>query len=182
MDLVRRSGLRVAAAAVVLLFTLGTLDQVKTPALPMSERAAVSIEEMAERLRRHLDDDPTYAAFVTSPDTPLFPWCWPENVETRMPPAGVPAYSGRLLLPDMDEPLAVRFWITSSQAAVRAVAEARRGTGECSGEDALKSVIDFDRWGWHGMQALTTTENWTETATPAPGARSWPRVAGCWRR
>ncbi|WP_344219893.1 hypothetical protein [Nonomuraea bangladeshensis] len=133
----------------------------KTPALPMSERSAVSIEEIAERLRQHLDDDPTYASYVTRPDTPLFPWCWPEDVETRMPPAGVPGYSGRLLLPDVDE-LEVRFWITSPQAAGRAVAAARRGTGECSGEDALKSVTDFDRWGWRGMQTLTTTENWTE--------------------
>ncbi|GAA4923256.1 hypothetical protein HD597_000380 [Nonomuraea thailandensis] len=39
-----------------------------------------------------------------------------------MPPEGVPAYSGTLLLPELDEPLEVRFWITSPETAIRAVA------------------------------------------------------------
>ncbi|MEU5865467.1 hypothetical protein ABZ815_30155 [Nonomuraea sp. NPDC047529] len=34
-----------------------------------------------------------------------------------MPPEGVPAHSGRLLLPELDEPLEVRFWITSAEAS-----------------------------------------------------------------
>ncbi|MBT2233726.1 hypothetical protein [Nonomuraea sp. NEAU-A123] len=166
VDLARLRRLRVAAAAVTLLFTLGAFDQLKTPALPTPARAAASVEEIADRLRGRLDDDVTYAHYVALPDTPFLAWCWPKNMEARMPPDGVPAYSGELLSPEIVEPLKVRFWITSPEAAVRAVAAARRGTEECghssSDEFVLKDVAGFDQWGWRGMQALITTDAWTE--------------------
>ncbi|GGQ22317.1 hypothetical protein GCM10010140_60770 [Streptosporangium pseudovulgare] len=89
-----------------------------------------------------------------------------------MPPEGVPAYSGKLLLPELDEPLEVRFWITSPQVAVDAVAATRHGTEECgrSGHDVLKGVAGFDRSGWRGVQALVTTDAWTEDGYPGAGA------------
>ncbi|MGW2214454.1 hypothetical protein ACWCSD_05665 [Nonomuraea sp. NPDC001684] len=89
-----------------------------------------------------------------------------------MPPDGVPAYSGKLLLPELDEPLEVRFWITSPKAAIRAVATARRGTAECgrSGDDVLKDVTGFDQWAWRGVQALVTMAAWTEHADPGAQA------------
>ncbi|MGN9840016.1 hypothetical protein ACTMTI_18000 [Nonomuraea sp. H19] len=171
MDLARLRRLRIAAAAVTLLFTLGVFDQLKVPALPMPARAAASVEEIADRLRGHLDDDVTYAPYVTLPGTPLLAWCWPESIETRMPPEGVPAYSGKLLPPEMGAALEVRFWITSPEAAVSAVAAASRGTEECgrSGNDVLKDVADFNQWGWLGVQALVTTDAWTEDGDPGAG-------------
>ncbi|MEV3984518.1 hypothetical protein [Nonomuraea sp. NPDC049758] len=164
--------MRIAAAAITLLFTLGVFDQLKTPALPMPARAAASVEEIADRLHEYLDDDVTYAPYVTLPSTPFLAWCWPESIETRMPPEGVPAYSAKLLLPELDEPLEVRFWITSPEAAIRAVATARRGTAECvrSGDDVLKDVTDLDQWGWRGVQALVTTDSWTEHGDPGAQA------------
>ncbi|MDP9868632.1 MULTISPECIES: hypothetical protein [Streptosporangium] len=164
MDLARLRRLRIAAAAITLLFTLGVFDQLKTPALPMPARAAASVEEIADRLRGHLDDDVTYAPHVTLPGIPLLAWCWPENIETRMPPEGVPTYSGKLLPPEMDEPLEVRFWITSPETAVSAVAAASSGTEECGrpDDDVLKDVADFNQRGWLGVQALVTTDVWTE--------------------
>jgi hypothetical protein len=59
VDLATLRGLRVAAAAVIPLFTLGVLDQLKAPALPAPTRAAASVEEIADRLRGQLDDDVT---------------------------------------------------------------------------------------------------------------------------
>ncbi|MET7332172.1 hypothetical protein [Nonomuraea sp. NPDC005650] len=56
-----------------------------------SARAAASVEEIAGRLRGFLDDNVRYAPYVTLPGTPLLSWCWPESMETRMPPKGVPA-------------------------------------------------------------------------------------------
>ncbi|MEO3890759.1 hypothetical protein [Nonomuraea sp. B5E05] len=172
VDLARRQGLRIAVAAFTLLFTLGAFDQLKTPALPMPERAVASVEEIAERLRGHVDDDVTYAPYVTTPGIPLLPWCWPETIDARLPPEGVPAYSGELLFPEMDEPLKARFWITSPEEAARGVAAARRGTEECghSDDDKLKDVTDFERWGWRGVQTLVTSEYWTEHGDSGAGA------------
>ncbi|MEW1845899.1 hypothetical protein AB0392_48795 [Nonomuraea angiospora] len=154
------------------MFTLGVFDQLKTPALPMPAQAAASVEEIADRLRALLDDDVASAPYVTLPGTPLLSRCWPESMETRMPPEGVPAYSGELLPAGMDEPLEVRFWITSPEAAVRAVAAARRGTEECgrSDGDVLKDVAGFNQWGWRGVQALVTMDGWTEFGDPGAGA------------
>ncbi|MGP3937382.1 hypothetical protein [Nonomuraea sp. KM88] len=172
MDLARRRGLRIAVAAVTLLFALGAFDQLRTPVLPMPQRAVASVEEIAARLRHYVDGDVTYAPYVMAPGIPLLPWCWPESIEARLPPEGVPAYSGRLLLPEMDEPLAARFWITSPEEAARGVAAARRGTEECghSDDDRLRDVTDFDRWGWHGVQALVTSDYWTEHGDSGAGA------------
>ncbi|GAA4923249.1 hypothetical protein HD597_000379 [Nonomuraea thailandensis] len=63
--------MRIAAAAITLLFTLGVFDQLKTPALPMPAQAAASVEEIADRLHHYLNDDVTYAPYVTLPGTPL---------------------------------------------------------------------------------------------------------------
>ncbi|MEV4752696.1 hypothetical protein ACFQVD_08960 [Streptosporangium amethystogenes subsp. fukuiense] len=177
MDLSRRPGLRIAAAAATLLFTLGGFDQLKMPALPMPADAAASAEEIAERLRDRLDDevfesflpDLTFAPFAMSLDTPLLHWCWPEQkqgIEARLPPEGVPAYTGELHAPEVADPLEVRFWITSPDQASRLVAATRRGAEECGRRpregDAISDVADFDRWGWHGVRVLVTTESWTE--------------------
>ncbi|MGW3348838.1 hypothetical protein ACWDA3_36550 [Nonomuraea rubra] len=172
MDLVRFPRPRIAAAAVTLFCALGVLHQVMAPTLPEPARAAASVEEIAERLRPFVDDDDTHAPYVTLPGTPLLAWCWPESMETRMPPEGVPAYSGRLLLQELDEPLEVRFWMTSAEVAARAVTAARRGTGECgrSEGEALKDVSGFDQRGWRGVQALVTTDAWTEHGDPGAGA------------
>lgn len=176
VDLARSRGLRVAAAALTLFFALSGFDQMKQPALPMPEDAAASAEEIAERLRAHVDDDVDrrlehigiiYAPFAMSLDTPLLHWCWPEHelgVEERPAPEGVPAYTGRLHAEEVARPLEVRFWITSPAQAGDLVAAARRGTEQCDDRPdyALIEVADFDRWGWRGVQALVTTENWTE--------------------
>ncbi|WP_031170564.1 hypothetical protein [Streptosporangium roseum] len=176
MDLVRRRGLRFAAAAVTLLFALGGFDQLQMPVLPMPEDAAASAEEIADLLRGRVDDHVdrrwedmgiTYAPFALNLDAPLLHWCWPEQkpgIEARLPPEGVPAYTGQLHAEEVERPLEVRFWITSPAQASRLVAAARRGTEQCDDRpyDALSDVADFDRWGWRGMQALVTTENWTE--------------------
>ncbi|MGW4404742.1 hypothetical protein ACWEJ6_11955 [Nonomuraea sp. NPDC004702] len=84
----------------------------------------------------------------------------------------MPAYSGKLLVPELDELLEVRFWTTSREVAIRAVATARRGTAECgrSGDDALKDVAAFNQWGWRGVQALVTTDAWTEHGDPGAQA------------
>ncbi|MEV1248544.1 hypothetical protein [Nonomuraea sp. NPDC049750] len=176
VDLARARGLRVAAAAVTLLFTLGGLDQLAMPALPMPKDAAASVEEIAERLRGRANDDVdrgledigvTYAPYALSLNTPLLHWCWPgqgQGVEARLPPEGVPGYTAQLRAGEVARPLEVRFWITSPTQATRLVAAARRGTEQCDDRPdyALSEVADFDRWGWRGMQALVTTENWTE--------------------
>jgi hypothetical protein len=95
-------------------------------------------------------------------------------MKARMPPDGVPAYSGELLFPEMDVPLEVRFWITSPEEATHAVATVRRGTEECghghSDGDVLKDVAGFDRWGWRGVQALVAADAWTEYGDPGAGA------------
>ncbi|MET7332173.1 hypothetical protein [Nonomuraea sp. NPDC005650] len=72
----------------------------------------------------------------------------------------------------MDEPLEVRFWITSPEAAVSAVATTRRGTKECGRSDGyvLKDVADFNQSGWRGVRALATTDGWTEHGDPGAGA------------
>ncbi|MFG6192277.1 hypothetical protein [Nonomuraea sp. JJY05] len=172
------------AAVITLLFTLGVLYQLMTPILPKPARAAASVEEIADRLRAFLDEDDAYAPYVTSPGTPLLAWCWPESIETRMPPEGVPAYSGKLLPPEMDEPLEVRFWIASSETAASAVASASRGTEECgrSDGDVLKDVAAFNQGDGLACGYLPLRMPGRRTATKAPGRRSWPRVAGCWPR
>ncbi|MEV0622078.1 hypothetical protein AB0I81_52785 [Nonomuraea sp. NPDC050404] len=110
-----------AAAAVTLMCTLGALFQLMAPTLPQPARAAASVEEIADRLRAFVVEDGPDAPYVTLPGMPLLAWCWPQSMETRMPPEGVPAYSGELLLPEMAEPLEVRFWMTSPEVAARAV-------------------------------------------------------------
>ncbi|MEV0313104.1 hypothetical protein [Nonomuraea fuscirosea] len=164
MDLARPPGTRIAAAAITLLFSLGVADQLKSPALPAPAAAATSVEEIADRLRRHLDDDATRAPYVTPPDAPLLAWCRPQGVDTRTPPEGVPAYSGELLLPELEQPLRVRFWLTSPEAAAGAVTAARRGNGECDrpGRDALQDVAGFDRLGWRGVRALVAMDAWDD--------------------
>ncbi|GAA3073949.1 hypothetical protein [Streptosporangium carneum] len=168
--------MRLAAAAVTLLFTLGGFDQLKTPVLPMPGDAAASAEEIADRLRGRVDDHVDrssedmgiiYAPFALSLDAPLLHWCRPEQepgVEARLPPEGVPAYTGRLHAGEVARPLEARFWITSPARASRSVAAARRGAEQCDDRPdyALSDVADFDRWGWRGMQALVTTDNWSE--------------------
>ncbi|MEV5499715.1 hypothetical protein AB0M50_30380 [Nonomuraea fuscirosea] len=164
MDLASPPGTRIAAAAITLLFSLGVADQLKTPTLPAPATAATSVEEIADRLRRHLDDDATRAPYVTPPSAPLLAWCRPQGVATRTPPEGVPAYSGELLLPELEQPLRVRFWFTSPEAAAGAATAARRGTGECDrpGRDALQDVAGFDRLGWRGVRALVAMEAWDD--------------------
>ncbi|MFI6633184.1 hypothetical protein ACIBI7_30250 [Nonomuraea fuscirosea] len=164
MDLARPPGTRIAAAAITLLFSLGVADQLKTPALPAPATAATSVEEIADRLRRHLDDDATRAPYVTPPSAPLLGWCRPQGVETRTPPEGVPAYSGELLLPELEKPMRVRFWLTSPEAAAGAATTARRGSGECDrpGRDALQDVASFDRLGWRGVRVMVAMDAWDD--------------------
>lgn len=163
-DLAGRREPRLAAAAITLLLSLGTFDQLKTPALPAPAGAATSAEEIADRLRAQLDDDPARAPYVTAAAAPLLASCPPQSGEARMPPGGVPAYSGELLPPEMDEPLRVRFWITSPERAADAVTAARPGAEECDrpGHQTLKEVAGYDRLGWRGVRTLVTTDTWTD--------------------
>ncbi|MGW5158045.1 hypothetical protein ACWEPN_21425 [Nonomuraea wenchangensis] len=176
VDLARLPGLRFAAAAVTLLFVLGGFEQLKVPALPMPENAANSVEEIAERLRGRVNDDVDRSwedvgiirpPFALGLDGPLLHWCWPEQdrgVEARQPPGGVPGYTAQLHAEEVPRPLEVRFWITSPAQASRLVEAARRGTEQCDDRPdyALMEVTELDRGGWRGVQALVTTENWTE--------------------
>ncbi|MER7368982.1 hypothetical protein [Nonomuraea wenchangensis] len=176
VDLARLPGLRFAAAAVTLLFVLGGFEQLKVPALPMPENAASSVEEIAERLRGRVNDDVDrrwedfgviYPPFALGLDAPLLHWCRPEQeqgVEARQPPEGVPGYTAQLHAEEVPRPLEARFWITSPAQAVRLVEAARRGTEQCDDQPdyALVEVTELDRGGWRGVQALVTTENWTE--------------------
>ncbi|MEU4516942.1 hypothetical protein AB0G05_46295 [Nonomuraea wenchangensis] len=172
----RLAGLRVAVAAVTLLFALGGFEQLKVPALPMPENAASSVEEIAERLRGRVNDDVDrrwedigviHPPFALGLDAPLLHWCRPgqkRGVEARQPPEGVPGYTAQLHAEEVSGPLEVRFWITSPAQASRLVEAARRGTEQCDDRPdyALVEVTELDRGGWRGVQALVTTEHWTE--------------------
>ncbi|MEU7749188.1 hypothetical protein [Nonomuraea sp. NPDC049158] len=147
--------------------------------MPIPVQAATSAEEIAERLRSRVDDDvhrrPENMSLTIAPDgmnldVPLLFSCRPDRGLDALPPEGVPAYTGQIRAPEVSSALDVRFWITSPGKASRLVREARHGAEDCarrprspySGSD----LADFDRWGWHGVQAAAKEEEFIKDSDP----------------
>lgn len=142
-----------AVGAVLLLVTYGC-QVPPVPPFDTPHAAAATVEDIAERLRRHVDDthliDGQHAA--TSPAVPLMPACQEES--DLRPPIGVPAYSAKLRVAELPRPLTLRFWIVPPERSQQLADLAGRAARRCAGDSTV--TLPFDREGWHGTQLMNT--------------------------
>ncbi|MEV4009061.1 hypothetical protein AB0J35_01070 [Nonomuraea angiospora] len=151
----RALALAMAVGAALLLAAYGC----QVPAVPPFDTpyaAAATVEDIAERLRRHVDDrhllDGQHVA--TSPVAPLMPVCQEESA--LMPPMGVPAYSAELRVAELPRPLTLRLWIVPPERSRPLADLAGRAARRCADEDDRTVTLPFDREGWRGTQLMNT--------------------------
>ncbi|MFI6742904.1 hypothetical protein ACIBI9_59290 [Nonomuraea sp. NPDC050451] len=150
----RALALATAAGAALLLAAYGC----QVPAAPPFDTpyaAAATIEDIAERLRRHVDDGHLIDGQndATSPVVPLMSVCQEESGLT--PPMGVPAYSAELKVAALPRPLTLRLWVVPLELSQPLADLAGRAARRCADEDSTVT-LPFDREGWRGTQLMNT--------------------------
>ncbi|MEU6783905.1 hypothetical protein ABZ912_32315 [Nonomuraea angiospora] len=158
----RAPALAAAVGAALLLATYGC----QVPAAPPFDTpyaAAATVEDIAERLRRHVDDRHLFDGqhVATSPVAPLMPVCLEEG--GLMPPMGVPAYSAELRVAELPRPLTLRLWVVPPERSRPLADLAGRAARRCADEDDRTVTLPFDREGWRGTQLMNTVARGPDT-------------------
>ncbi|MEV4108491.1 hypothetical protein [Nonomuraea sp. NPDC049695] len=145
-------------AAVLLLVGYGCAVPQAAP-LPAPDKAVMSVEEIADRLKGHLDADLTEDGQhrAWSLRGPLMSQCWQKNgMEKRSSPQGVPAYSAGLKVAELPvSPLWVRFWLTSPGQANDLLEAVRHAAEVCARGSGDARIDDYARGGWRGTLLAT---------------------------
>jgi hypothetical protein len=146
--------------AVLLLVAYGCYVPRAAP-MPAPAEAVRSVEEIADRLRGHLDADSTVDGLqrAGSLEGPLMSQCRQEDgvkdMEERSSPPGVPAYSAQLKVAELPVPLSVTFWLASPGQANGLLEAARRAARVCAHDLADSSIGDYALAGWRGTLLAT---------------------------
>ncbi|GAA3213107.1 hypothetical protein [Nonomuraea helvata] len=143
----------IVMAAAMLLVVYGCLVP-HAPPLPVPDKAVMSAEEIADRLRGYLDaaltEDGQHRAW--SLQVPLLSQCQQELSS----PQGVPAYSAGLKVVELPaSPLLVRFWLTSPGQANDLLEAARHAAEVCARDSGDARIGDYARGGWRGTLLAT---------------------------
>ncbi|MEV4172635.1 hypothetical protein [Nonomuraea sp. NPDC049709] len=149
-----------AMAAALLLIAFGC----RLPAAPPYDAppdAAASIEQVADRLRGHLDDGSLIEGrwVAWHMHSPLF---WTCRGEGSVPPLGVPAYAAVLRVAELPSSLRVRFWVLTPDGAVAAARAARGVADQCVAGPSDAVALPFSRAGWSGTRLMNTEVEITE--------------------
>jgi hypothetical protein len=142
-------------------------DADAVPSLKTHAGAATSAEQIAERLRSNTVGNSATGVSPSVATEPLMATC-PRTMppSAPLPPQGVPAYGALVRVPGLDEPLEVRFWLTTPVQAKKIVAASRQAANACAGhhpdggsgdgaqETSDTTVSSYARQGWTGVQRL----------------------------
>ncbi|NJP98470.1 hypothetical protein HCN51_55165 [Nonomuraea sp. FMUSA5-5] len=152
----------IVVAAVVLLVVQSCWGPWVAP-LPVSADAVMSAEEIAERLRGHLDEDSMADGQppAASLDGPLMSLCGQgDSLREGPSPQGVPAYSAQLKVVELPVSLSVRFWLAPPAQANGLLETVREAAEGCVHDFTDATIGDYARDGWRGtLMAIAGPHN-----------------------